>query len=656
MSLLRLRFSSQPARFAMTPAPAPSAEPTPSFPRTGRLSPFLAELERRRRLLFALACGAVLLPAIYIGSLVLEFGVNVPLWDDWDMVPMIIDAHEGDLKFADLYAQQLEARTLIPKLLFILFTFFGRFDARDGMMFSVLICALTAGGIFMLLRRSALSLLASTFCLVLIVLSIFSPAQEELWLLASGFPSFMPVFFILAGLLIVQSGASTLAKFLSCAALSIASTFTLAHGLLAFGLTFPVLFAWDRPRRSLGWLAAWGALGAVFAVGYFWGYTKPPEVPQFAPPVPFTDYVRYALIFLGGGLVYGLRPTPDQLPLTAAMTFGIILLVLFTAAAAYLFARRQDRDFLRRTVPWLVLGLYSIGCAIPASLGRVGIGVQQALDSRYVTFSMYLTIALIGLGAIFLREAAHSPRRVQATRAFAGACAALALLYAGLYVAGFTRSVSLLEHRSARYRLGRAGVLFSQVLDTSALVKQYNSTRPGDAKQLADALDRLHLLDPPLIRSRNLTALPHESADGDDATGKPERGAPIDARWYGVGGWAALLDKDRPADCAVIAYETPQGEAMAIAISDKVQQRPEVADLLHDEDQLWSGWTAKFAVRDIPPGAKLSAWAFDAEEPMFYRLPGAIPFAPALEPVKTAWVRGSGRGASPDTAAAWLGD
>ena len=623
----------------------PPTESSPA-PNRGVAASLRAWVEQSPQLLWAIAFAAVSIPAVYISSLVLEFGVNVPLWDDWDMVPMIVDAHEGDLKFADLFAQQLEARTLVPKLLFILFTFLGRFDARDGMLFSVVICALTAAGIFVLLRRSGLSLLVSTACFVLIVLSIFSPAQEELWLLASGFPSFMPVFFILAGLLILQSQASTLTKFISCAVLAVASTFTLAHGLLAFGLTFPMMLAWERPRRWFAWLAAWCAVGAAFAVIYFWGYTKPPEVPQFAPPVPFIDYVRYALIFLGGGLVYGLRPAPDKLPLTAATSFGVLLLVLFAAAAIYIFLRRRDLDFLRRSVPWLVLGLYSVGCAIPASLGRVGIGVQQALDSRYVTFSMYLTVALIGLGAIFAMELACSRRRRQIARVFGGACAAMALLYLGLYTAGFTRSVSLLEHRSARYRLGRAGVLFSQVLDTTAAVKQYNSTRPADAKLLADALDKLHLLDPPLIRSRNLITLPHESADGDDATGKPDRGAPIDGRWYGVGGWAALLDKDRPADCTVIAYETPQGEAVAIAISDKVQKRPEVADLLDDEDQLWSGWTAKFSTRDIPAGARLSAWAFDAEEPMFYRLPGTVPFTPAGEPIKTADLRGASRGAS----------
>ncbi|HSH38231.1 MAG TPA: hypothetical protein VK993_05545, partial [Chthoniobacterales bacterium] len=239
----------------------------------------------------------------------------------------------------------------------------------------------------------------------------------------------------------------------------------------------------------------------------------------------------------------------------------------------------------------------------------------------------------------FLRELARSAPRSATTRLFGFACAALALGYVGLYTAGFTRSVSLLEHRSARYRLGRAGVLFSQVLDTSAAVKAYNSTRPAAAKQLANALDKMNLLDPPLIRSKNLLTLPHETADGDDATGKSDRAAPIDTKWYGVGGWAALLGKDRPADCALIAYDTPQGESVAIAISDKVQRRPEVVELLNDEDQLWSGWTVKFAQRDIPPGAKLTAWAFDAEEPMLYRLPDPVPFTPPPEPVQTADLR-----------------
>src|SRR5918997_718237 len=108
---------------------------------------------------------------------------------------------------------------------------------------------------------------------------------------------------------------------------------------------------------------------------------------------------------------------------------------------------------------------------------------------------MYQTVALIGLGALLTVEVMRSPIRARAARVLGVACAALAFGYLALYTAGFARSVSLLEHRSARYRLGRAGVLFSQVLDTTVTVKMYNSTRPAAARQLADALDKLNLLD-----------------------------------------------------------------------------------------------------------------------------------------------------------------
>ena len=592
-----------------------------------QLQSALSAAQGAPRLLFAVAFALAAIPAVYIALLVRRFGVDVPLWDDWDMVPMIAHAHTGELSFAELFAQQLEARTLLPKLLFILMTFTGRYDARDAMMLSVVFCCLIALGIFLLLRRSGVSVVATTICFLLIVLSVFSPAQEELWLLASGFPSFMPGLFILAALLLLQSKISVAAKFCACAALAIASTFTLAHGLLAFGLTFPVFLLWENVPRWPRWFAAWCALAALCAVAYFWGYTKPKEVPDFAPDVPLTAYVQYALAFLGGGPAYGLRARLGQVPLTAATTFGLLLLVLFSAAAAYALARWRDREFRRRALPWFALGCYSIACSIPAALGRVGLGVQQALDSRYVTFSLYLTAALIALAPIIVADLASRSRPVRFRVVLPAFCALFAAAYIGLYAIGFGTSVALLEQRAARYRLGRAAVVFSHALDTAPVMKKNNTTTPVLARQLAGLLDRLGLLQPPLIRTNRLNSLPHERADGDEVSGKFDRAAPMEGGLYSAAGWAALEDKSRPADCVILAYQTPSLEWIAVAISDTVVQRPDVVDLLDDEDQLWSGWTAKFPTRAVPPGAKISAWAFDADESKLYQLPGEIVLA-----------------------------
>ena len=47
------------------------------------------------------------------------------------MAPLIVKAHSGQLTFADLYAQQEEARYFLPKLIFILSAAGGHWDVRD---------------------------------------------------------------------------------------------------------------------------------------------------------------------------------------------------------------------------------------------------------------------------------------------------------------------------------------------------------------------------------------------------------------------------------------------------------------------------------------------------------------------------------------------
>jgi len=321
------------------------------------------------------------------------------------------------------------------------------------------------------------------------------------------------------------------------------------------------------------------------------------------------------------------RPFRDAVPLTAATVAGALLLAGFFIAAAYVFAERADRQFRTRALPWLALGLYSIGCAIPASLGRVGLGVPQALDSRYVTFSLYLTVALIALVPMIFTHLRDRTEPLRLRLRAPAVCTTLALAYVGFYAAGFGNSVALLEERAARYRLGRAAVVFSHALDTAPIIKSNNSTIPATARHLAGTLDYLGLLQPPLIRTARLDQLPHERADGEEVSGNVERSAPLEGGLYGVSGWAALEEKSRPADCVVLAYQTLAGQWIAVAISDKVVRRPDVVRHLDNDDQLWSGWTAKFPPRAIPPGAKLTAWAFDADEPMFYQLPGEIVMA-----------------------------
>jgi hypothetical protein len=580
----------------------------------------ITALVRPRRNAMILIWIIALIPMVHLTYLVRHYSVEVPTLDDWEMASLIVDAHTGHLKWADIFAQQEEARTVLPKLIFILSAAGGHWDVRDLMMLSVVCCWLTAAGVFVLLYRSRLGPWATATCLWLAVLTIFTPAQYELWIFASGFPSFLPALFLVTSLVLLGiDRISTTWKFVVCGVLAVASSFSLPNGLLAWGLTFPALLLMCQIPRWRSWLIAWLGLCALCAATYFWSYHKPAYLPAFAPAVSWMDYVRFFLEFLGGGLAYAWKDRPGVL----AELFGAAQLAFFFAVVFYCLRRIRDRTFIVRAVPWFALAFYSLGNAVLATLGRVGYGATYALASRYVTFSVYLTIAVIGLIALVVQDNLKAgDRTIRARRWSYAICFLLIAAYLVPYKACAFNTRFFLRALSAKDRLARAAVLFCPAIDTSEIIKR--TAYPNDARpvtEAADALDRLKLLQPPLIRTNRIDALPHEMADDRRASGACETIAPVAGNLLRASGWAVLDGKGRPADAVAVAYQVaPDQEWILCALSDSFAMRPEVVKRLGTMEQLWSGWSVSFPRNAVPVNARLSFWAVDADAPRLYRL------------------------------------
>jgi hypothetical protein len=238
-----------------------------------------------------------------------------------------------------------------------------------------------------------------------------------------------------------------------------------------------------------------------------------------------------------------------------------------------------------------------------------------------VTFSIYLTVAVIGLVALIVQEenAIRSLRLRPWTFAI---CLVLITAYLLPYKACAFNTRFFLRALSAKDRLARAAVLFCHAIDTSEVIKK--TVYPNDARPVtgsADALDRLKLLRPPLIRTPRLETIPHETADDRRASGACETVAPIESDSMRASGWAVLNTKGRPADCVAVAYQTaPDRDWILCAISDSFAMRAEIVKRFGTMEQLWSGWSATFPRSSVPAGAQLSFWAVDADEPRLYRL------------------------------------
>ena len=556
---------------------------------------------------------AAALPVLFLAMLVYQYAVPIPMLDDWDMAPLIAKWRTGGLTFHDFWVQQQESRTFFPKIIFVLLAAGPRWDVRLEMVLSIVTCLATAVGIHALLRNSQMSRLHGGGAFLLIVLLLFSPVQHELWLLASGFPSFVPALCIVGGLVVALSRLTTVKKFTLCALLALFSSFTLSNGLLAWGLTFPVALLIGRIRGWRPWLG-WFTLSAVCSFFYFYGFTPQPDLPAFAPPRPVLDYLQYLLAFLGSAL--GRAGNGD--PLTTSIGVGVIALLAYVSALIYAFVYYRDRELLSRLAPWFALGLYSIACGILAALGRIAWGVSQALESRYVAFSLYLLVAVIVLLGLISRHFRERTQTYAARVAVLSAIVLLGAVYLTLHVRCATASLEMFRIRSANTRLGYGAVIFSPVLETSSILEKVSYPRPNFVRKNADLLDQLHLLRPPLIRTTDISQLRTGKADGTVASGWFDSTKAQDEQ-ITASGWAALIGKRRPADCVILAF-SEEGTWRIFAMSSAVVARPDVAEKLHDSRYRWTGWHAVYPANIVPPGARVSAWALDARDAKLYEL------------------------------------
>ncbi|HZS38481.1 MAG TPA: hypothetical protein VFF06_16715, partial [Polyangia bacterium] len=63
--------------------------------------------------------GVALVPAIALAAFVWRFGVDVPYWDQWELVPLLKGAHDGTLRAADFFALHNEHRLVVPRLIML---------------------------------------------------------------------------------------------------------------------------------------------------------------------------------------------------------------------------------------------------------------------------------------------------------------------------------------------------------------------------------------------------------------------------------------------------------------------------------------------------------------------------------------------------------
>src|SRR5207249_4106137 len=82
-------------------------------------------------------------------------------------------------------------------------------------------------------------------------------------------------------------------------------------------------------------------------------------------------------------------------PVIQGASTGVVITLLFTIATCYVISRRKDRELVKCSVSWLLIGAYALVTGGAMTLGRAGAGALEALESRYVSTHVLTVISLI---------------------------------------------------------------------------------------------------------------------------------------------------------------------------------------------------------------------------------------------------------------------
>jgi hypothetical protein len=561
-----------------------------------------------------LVASLLLAPPVLLAVLLWRDTVNVPYWDEWDddIAGLFVKLKTGQLTFGDLWAQHTESRLVLPRIFFLLLGSLTHWNLGYEIATTFFLACVVAVTVFWLGRPAFAGRPVAKWAVVFISsLLIFSPTQSEAWLWGMEMVLYLPLVCILFSLLVLRSKAGETAKWFSCAALAVVSTYSFSNGLLVWIVLFPVMFLAEgrngfqkKSRAALCWLLAFFGNAAVYFHNYqfpqsngFWQmlWTNPWQV------------VRYFFVFLGGPLV-------DRYSahcLETATIIGMVLASLFAGICLCLFRWRKHQALAGLSWPWLAIGGYGILSALLATTGRSALGLEQALSPRYGIFGISLMLALAHLVPL---PAFHRPPKNDFEKPNASQPGVMLSALGGvvilLHVLAFPANVLNLSVFRLDLLLGKASLQFLDALPPQPAATTFLFPNYARLKKNADALNQLGVRNDDLIKTARLVdfkLIPQSDCGSIEST------QAVGDSIY-LSGWALSASRKAAADCVLFTYESPGVEPVIFALMDSRFGRADLVAKFHDRAYVAAGWQKTIHRQGLPKGAlTLKAWAYDVQ-------------------------------------------
>jgi hypothetical protein len=555
------------------------------------------------------------LPVIFAFYIVWKHAVPVPFWDEWETPgAQIASYYRGTLSFAELYSQHNEHRLLFPRLIYLPLAIVAGWDVRHGMVLTLCFACFGSAGLYRLLRRSGDSAAGRGFIFGMMNLLLFSPRQYETFLVGAQGQTFVPTFALVLALLVNLSERSVAAKTIANATLALISTYSFGNGMLVWLLAFPLeTSSIANPalkRRRVFWRALYILFAAASIGCYFISYQHPPLSPPIVSPTgQLSAFLRFVLVWIGSLFTVG-----------APAVCGGIVLLLFIALAIAAIRQSLRTGAWQSHYPWLLLGCYALISGCVAAAARLGFGYSMAGDARYAAFSVFLYIAVLGLGFSVFEHAQN--RAVIAHIALPAAVVSVVFVLT-LWTITFKKERRFLRSWTQERKHSLLVVRWAEAIPQNpeiALLSPY-SEAPGVIHTLAEH-DALR----PRLVSQKLARVVNESPNWESASAGILEQAKLDGNGHVFcKGWARVPDQDRPADCVVLGFETDDDRWQPFCMLETGEKRPDIAQKSGSASLSRAGFFRTIDARSLPRSpVTMRAWAIDLQNPRAFPMAGAI--------------------------------
>lgn len=395
----------------------------------------------------------------FILEAILRYGVDVPFWDQWQMVSALRRSGLGALLYrVEEHRVAVQMLTLLsPNMRVAMVLNWATAVAFCIMAAVVTRRALPAGGTIPWTVLGAAALF------------VFNPAAYQPWLWGLPLVHMLIPLLFLCGVAVVQSCWSESLKVAATALCALLASFALASGLLLWALFVPVLLTHTKPGI---WRRARGAVVLAAALLVLSVVLVAPGAHTAHGGASLAVMAEFFLAYTGSITAQIAHP----MPIRFAQAAGLALLAFF--AALLVLGRNMDS---RVRVIWGCMGCYSILAGAMTAVGRSGFGAGYALDaSRYVLSSSFLPLACVALGSLLAAQAAS--RLPQRLGLYSWALSATVLLVAagcGCRLLQTGRALALMCSQAGGQLAGKVALLACNLIH----LPQYREIYPADDRE-----------------------------------------------------------------------------------------------------------------------------------------------------------------------------